>query len=163
MEKRFTRNTDPRYWDEEQSWCNCGSFALNIREWYSPEWICAFDLYEDSYWDYLSHLLEEREIDEYEASDKYALRLIEGILKDFPNEVRFLVDESEINKDEELIEFRAVFINDEENDFHFKVFRDGYWMEKNGSGEVHLCSADNWDYGDLVYISNTYYLARKIA
>ena len=29
-------NNDPNFWDDDPAECNCGSYALNIVEWYYP-------------------------------------------------------------------------------------------------------------------------------
>ena len=32
----IVRNTDPHFWDEPRTWCNCMAFALNLQGWYIP-------------------------------------------------------------------------------------------------------------------------------
>ena len=33
----YTRNSDPTYYKTHENETNCGSFALRLQEWYSPE------------------------------------------------------------------------------------------------------------------------------
>ena len=84
-------------------------------------------------------------------------------MEDFKGELRLQKAGEEPKQNEELISFATfAYYSEEEGDsnydFHFKVFRDGKWMEKNGWGPVHECS--EWDWGD--YISDVYYLIHKI-
>ena len=155
----YTRNHNPKYFEEHQYYANCGSFALNIEEWYSPdeyfesdmgmtveEWIenCIYNGY-----------------DEYDASDEFTNILVCYIMNDF-HEVRIVERASELQSNEELIAFRT-FVDFEGNwDFHFKVLRNGMWLEKCGGDPVRFCEKDDWHNGILDYISNTVYFARKI-
>lgn len=168
----FTRNKNPRYFEENRTGTNCGSLAFNIEEWYDLE----LDIYDDyvDMEDWINSLYEEF-VDQKEFSDFYAKLLVKIILEDFKGEIRLVDCYSPLKKDEELIAFRS-FIDYEvqmdmfgepmldyaDFDYHFKVFRDGEWIEKNGGYEVHSCSESDWDCGDMSYISNTYYFAHKI-
>ena len=152
---RYERNNDPNYYIEKQHYSNCGSFALNLKGWYDPEEY-FYDIYGPI--DFWMESLREDYTNE-ELSDMYADVLVEGMLEEFKGELRLLecIDD-EIDDDEELISFRGVCDNDiDEYDFHFKVFRNGRWMEKHGGGPVRECR--EWDWG--WYISETYYFAHR--
>ena len=153
----YERNHDPEYYESHRNYANCGSFALNLKGWYDPE---------DYFYDregYAADWIEELYTNGYneeEISNLYAEILVEGMLEEFRGELRELTPTNwRINPSEELVEFRTFCYYDEEGcanwDFHFKVLRDGLWMEKNGSGPVHCCEEDEW--GD--YISDTFYFA----
>jgi hypothetical protein len=52
-------------------------------------------------------------------------------------------------------------IYDEEGsdvDFHFKVLRDGHWLEKQGMEQVKFCELDEWGR----YIGEPVYMYHKI-
>ncbi len=149
----YTKNYNPHYYDENQRWSNCGSFAFQIEEWYSPsedfdveEWI------EEGY---------KCGCDDYDLADSFVEQLVPIILNDF-DDVRFIVNEDELKSDEELIAFRT-WVEEGNWDFHFKVLRDGLWQEKCGSDPVRFCSEDDWHNGLMDYNSYTVYFARKLA
>ena len=155
----YTRNHNPHYYEECQDFANCGSFAFNIEEWYSPD-----DYFEDDMGETVEQWIDHciwNGWDEYDMSDEFAGILVNYILNDF-DDVRYLVWEGEIQPDEELIAFRT-FVDTEGNwDFHFKVFRDGLWLEKCGSDPLRFCEESDWNNGILEYISQTVYFARKL-
>lgn len=149
----YTKNNDPNYYEKHQGSSNCGSFAFQIEEWYSPdegfdveEWIdCGYN----GGWD------------DYELADSFVEQLIPVILDDFDN-VRFIFSKAELESNEELIAFRT-WVEEGNWDFHFKVLRDGLWQEKCGSDPVRFCSEDDWHNGIMDYNSYTVYFARKLA
>ncbi len=148
-------NNDPTFWDDDPAECNCGSYALNIVDWYYP--------YEDRVVrdDWIESMLnngftmdEARE--EVLAEDVYNMETQFGDYlvpidspDDIPNEV-------------EVIAYRVSLLydvfDDPYYDFHFKVRRDGYWSEKRGMSEVRSCAlqADEiWDNGGYLQYSST--------
>ena len=90
------------------------------------------------------------------------------MLIEFADELRILNSEKDdLLADEELIAFRTYCIYDEEEgwepcpvwDFHFRVFRDGRWQEKQGSWPVNdCCDMDDWGR----YDSEIFYFAHKV-
>lgn len=160
---KYTPNSDPKYYSENQDTSNCGSFAFRLKEWYNPD----SDL-EDELGDSINHWINEMGMEGYEdweISDMYADMLLKYILLDFEDSIRMIGPDDQPRDDEELIGF-ATFCYDcsewdeeGEHDFHFKVFRDGEWMEKCGVDPVRYCEEDDWG----SYISDVYYLAHKIA
>lgn len=148
-------NNDPTFWDDDPAECNCGSYALNIVDWYYP--------YEDRRMrdDWIESMLnngftmdEARE--EVLAEDVYNMEAQFGDYlvpidspDDIPNEV-------------EVIAYRVSLLYDVLDsicyDFHFKVRRNGYWSEKCGMSEVRPCAlqADEiWDNADCLQYSST--------
>lgn len=170
--REFVKNTDPGFWEQDLPWCNCGGLAFNIKTWYSPEWKYHevlppefFDIDE-----YAEHLWLEG-YETWEIANQIQGIYLEGILEDFGDKVRVLNDDGGWDSDEELIAFRVrsgYYDGDytADVDFHFKVLRDGIWIEKNGSNDVHTCDEDEWEYfeedNSMYYDSDTIYLAHKI-
>lgn len=156
----YTQNHDPNYYEKHQGSSNCGSFAFQIEEWYSPD-----EYFEDIQGQSIEEWIErglEVGYDEWELSDLLADLLSDYVLMDF-EDVRYLWSPAEVQDNEELIAFRA-FVSDDCNwDFHFKVLRDGLWQEKCGSDPVRFCSEDDWHNGLMDYNSYTVYFARKLA
>lgn len=148
-------NNDPTFWDDDPAECNCGSYALNIVDWYYPyEDRVARDDWIESMLNNGFTMDEARE--EVLAEDVYNMETQFGDYlvpidspDDIPNEV-------------EVIAYRVSLLydvlNDPYYDFHFKVRRDGYWSEKRGMSEVRSCAlqADEiWDNGDYFQYSST--------
>jgi hypothetical protein len=83
--------------------------------------------------------------------------LVQGILEEFNGELEICGGWPPKTDDVELIAFSTYcYANSSkysDYDYHFKVFRDGKWMEKCGSGPVEECTEDGWgDYiGDVTY------------
>lgn len=144
MGNKYYRNTDPSIWKGTNTYCNCGSFALDVTSWFSP-----YDnegstyCYEDRV-DLIVDMWEEG----YEKEDIYAILLEkdqEEILRVCPWIEPVLLSEAE--PEERLIAYRLVLDLEEselfssyvEEDFHFRVRIDGKWYEKCGEGPVVLC------------------------
>ena len=156
----YTRNYNPNFYEEKQRSANCGSFAFQIKEWYSPD-----KYFEDDCWQTVEEWIEEGfefGHDEFDLSETLANIFIDYVLADF-EDVRYLWSPDDVRSDEELIAFRTFVDSDCNWDFHFKVFRDGRWQEKCGGNPVRFCDEWDWHNGILNYISSTFYLARKVA
>lgn len=156
----YTRNYDPHYYEEHQGCSNCGSFAFQVEEWYSPD-----EYFEDNEGVCIEAWIEhgfEFGWNSFDLSDELAGILISYVLDDF-EDVRYLINPADIEADEELVAFRTFVDEDTNWDFHFKVLRDGLWQEKCGSDPVRFCEEDDWHNGLMEYISETSYFARKIA
>ena len=154
----YTRNNDPEYYIRNQYSSNCGSFALRLKEWYDPE-DYLHEVVDDIY-DWIYELSEEG-YSEYEIACMYADTLIDGILIDFDGELELCDGRPPTTSDIELIAFNTWCCaedGDINRDFHFKVFRDGHWMEKNGVHEVHECEEDDWG----KYNGDPYYMYHRI-
>lgn len=160
----YTANNDPIYYESNRSTTNCGSFALRLKEWYDNE----VDEYMGGIEQWCLELLEEGIPDE-EIPDMIAETYLDRLRAEFGNSVRLMskLDHATMlkatsrNFNEELIAFRIYVPVEDwdpeeylEFDFHFKVWRNGHWMEKNGGGAVHECSIDNWG----KYNSSTFFL-----
>lgn len=168
LKELYKRNSNPHLFDENVYSTNCGSFALNVTEWYMPY------IYDDECDEAMSQYSEsERSEYVYELlSEGYSVievmeRLIEKdfefILKTCPWLIP--IKKEEIDPKDRVIAYRLSIDNnfdsadefdmDDYTDFHFRVLIDGQWWEKNGAGEVHLVedmNEDEWWVDDwLVY------------
>lgn len=151
----YKRNNDLNYYYDNPNSANCGSYALRLEGWYDPE--DYFYEKNGDIDDWAREMLENYDI--YDVSNFYAEDLVEGMLKEFDGELRLIVDYNEVKSNEELILFCTFYEEEGFYDFHFKVFRNGKWMEKNGTGEVHETNDNDW--GE--YISDVWCFAHKIA
>lgn len=162
----FAPNHDPNYFEEHSFVTNCGSFAFNIQEWYSPDDRFAEDdielgnrLYEENAWSVedILKLLYDRDVAQ--------------ILEDF--KVKQVTDKNiSLNRNEELIAFRMCVNPDAPTedeplyiDYHFRVKRYGTWMEKIGCHEVreiHNYSEEPWRISEeLIYTGPIAYFVKK--
>ena len=112
---------------------------------------------------------DEKNMDEDDVIDILFKRNVEQIHKDFEVEETPYMDYP-LNKNEELIAFRMCLnrdLWDEELvvDYHFRVKRNGKWMEKCGSGRVQEVEDFNespWKVSeDLIYRGPITYFIRK--
>lgn len=153
----YTRNSDPNFYFTHEHTTNCGSYALRIKEWYEVD----FDM-QDRAIELSSNGIDDREI--YEIITQEAVELM---LHEFGDKMRELVNVTDpIADNEELIAFRIGGLDDwsgYDADFHFRVFRDGKWMEKCGCNEIQNCifEEDAWETA-LLYEGPIVYLAHRI-
>lgn len=159
----FEKNNDPNYFTENRWLTNCGSYALNIKERYCPDEAFALEDYEYAY-----ELVEMENFSEEEAIQIMLERNVEQIKEDFD----FLepCNKDYVLKDgEELIAFRMclgrTFDEELNTDYHFRVKREGKWMEKCGMGEVQEVknyNEDPWIISEeLIYWGPIAYFVRK--
>lgn len=150
LKKRNEENTKlPSY--------NCGGYALRTFAWY-----CPYEDEEDFIWD-----LDSQHIEGEELAQAALNSCVDYMLDEFEGDLRVIADKEYNPQTEELIAFRTS--TDDESDyewpnldFHFKVFRDGKWMEKCGSELIHEAVPDEWEIGGYIYNSDTIYLAHRI-
>lgn len=152
---KYTRNSDLTYYNDEQYYTNCGSYALRLNEWYDLD-----EYFEETTGYYIDEWIgkkNEEGYNDYEISTMYGDILVDGILEDFKGELEICGGQPPESTDIELIAF-STFCYAEccrfpDYDYHFKVLRDGKWMEKCGSGPVEECTENGWgDYiGDVTY------------
>lgn len=165
----YTRNSDMTYWDIPRKHSNCGSYALNVQEWVVP---VDDDEYDHDTRDDIMYGVWEATEDEKETADALAARDWEQILRDFPY-LRPIPHPTAVPDDVEVIAYRVGIAYDEsadylDEDFHFRVRRNGVWYEKHGTQEPHECYCQfvegEWTTptGDLVYNSDTYYAAIEV-
>ena len=160
----YTKNNNPKYFIENPLEGNCGSFALNVKEWYLSD----RDFDNTSI---VCTMLEEGGYNVEEALDYLTSINVQQILDDFGSDIRVITNKDDINKGEELIAYRLGIFEEEDfpfidTDFHFRVKRNGIWMEKCGSTEVKFCELEEdeeWrnNSGDL-YNGPIIFLAKKI-
>ena len=138
---------------------NCGGYALRTYSWYQP-----YNDEEDFVWDLGNLYMGEEEL------ARGALEsCVDYMLEEFGEDLRVVADGEYDPQTEELIAFRTSTDDETDSydwpdfDFHFKVFRDGKWMEKCGTEEIREADPDNWIIGCYVYNSDTVYLAHKVA
>ncbi len=157
----YTRNSDLTYYETHRHDVNCGSYALRLNEWYNLD-----SYFEDTtgYWveDWVVKKDQEG-FDDYEISTMYGEILVQGILEEFEGELELCGGWPPKTDDVELVAFSTYcYSSDSPNsvtyDYHFKVLRDGKWMEKCGIGPVEECTEDWW--GD--YIGDVFYFYHKI-
>lgn len=160
----YTKNNNPKYFIENPLEGNCGSFALNVKEWYLSD----RDFDNTSI---VCTMLEEEGYNVEEALDYLTSINVQQILDDFGSDIRVITNKDDIKNGEELIAYRIGIFEEEDfpfidTDFHFKVKRNGIWMEKCGSTEVKFCELEEdeeWrnNSGDL-YNGPIIFLAKKI-
>lgn len=167
---KYTPNRDPAYYSEanNQVLTNCGSLALNIEEWYSPD-----EEFEMDDLDMAVVLSDEGESDD-EILNFLFERNVEKILEDFVVDFDIhRVDSKDypLKPNEELIAFRQCFNRTfyDENvvvDYHFRVKRNGKWIEKMGAGPVKPVEDYNeepWMASEeLIYSGPIAYFVKKI-
>lgn len=161
---RYNRNTNPDiYYGINKIDLNCGSFALDVDEWYTPYACGGTDYSEAEREEWIYSLLEagysRKDIMDYvlEADFEFILEScpwLEQICyedidpKDRVIAYRLSLDEVDCAED---------FDFELHTDFHFRVLLDGEWWEKNGGGPVHLADQNilaDWRVDDwLVYDS----------
>ena len=151
----YTRNSDLTYYETHRYEANCGSYALRLNEWYDLDYY-----FEDVTGYYIDEWITEKSeegYNDYEISTMYGDILVQGILEEFDGELEICGGWPPKTDDVELIAFSTYcYANSSkysDYDYHFKVLRDGKWMEKCGSGPVEECTEDGWgDYiGDVTY------------
>lgn len=169
IDQLYIRNSDPTLFEKNPTNTNCGSFALNVTEWYSPYLID--DVYIDDI-DLSDYTEMDRNSWAYElVQEGYSVQEImeylidkdwEFILKSCPWLVP--IRKEEINPADRVIAYRlslelpnelSDFDLEENGDFHFRVMIDGEWWEKNGGGPVRKVEEMNeepWEAAEwLVY------------
>ena len=161
----YTKNNDKNFYEKFMNDTNCGSFALNIQEWYDPH-----DCFGEEGSDFAIDVFEST--DDLDFTTELLLqRGKEGIEKDFYDEITFIDSPADYvpSKDTELVAFR-VGIEEHTNylntDFHFRVFRDGRWQEKCGCGpvedDINLEPDTCWDLYGWIYDSDIVYFIHKL-
>ena len=169
--KYYTKNSNKNYYKENESNTNCGSFALNIKEWYEPD-----RSFPDENWVIAEALFESGDYTDREMLEILLERSVEGILKDFDGEIRRVPNELiELKSNEELIAFRIgtnlwfdpTDCSDFDVDFHFRVFRDGRWQEKYGSGSIQDCEKGSlhkdWETSTFLYEDPTAFFVHTVS
>lgn len=156
----YTRNSDLNYYETHAEESNCGSYALRLNEWYDPEKYLEDKVGDIGEW--VAELGREG-YENFEASNIYAEELIEGMLKEFKGELVICEGKIPTDPQVELIAFGTFCYWDKrfkrvDVDFHFKVFRDGKWMEKCGTLEVQESDEFEWE----PYNSDITYFYHKI-
>lgn len=147
MEQFYTRNNDPRFWQNQGNTrsYNCGSFALNAASWFAP-YDNGNDYTEATREQLFRDLLDEG----YEREDvmDFVLRRDqEEILRACPWLEPVLPDE--VSKEERLIAYRISFSYGDffegfiDEDFHFRVRIGGFWFEKCGVDPIKFCDNQN--------------------
>ena len=162
----FVANHDPNYFKENSFHTNCGSYAFNIREWYGPD-----DKFDEDDIELGNRLYKEGLLDVEDILDLLYRRDVKQILKDFKL-VQVANQNVTLRPNEELIAFRLCVNPDaptEEEplyiDYHFRVKRNGHWMEKQGCHEIKMVdnySEDPWEVSEeLIYTGPIAYFVKK--
>lgn len=160
MRKKYTRNSDLTHYKTNQLTTNCGSYALRLNEWYHLNL-----RFEDIVQEWTDVWVKEKNEEGYsdlEISCLYGEILVDCMLEDFKGELEICDGELPKEDNVELIAFNTFCFCEEldypDVDFHFKVYRDGVWKEKCGSGAVRECDGYHWG----SYIGEPIYLYHKI-
>ena len=152
---------------------NCGGFALKTYDLYLP--------YEDKTKDFAIYFDDKIEELYYsglslkEIENEILEETVEYMLKNFPKKLRVIKNFSDLKDTEELIAYRIgleIFSNEDEigkyytgcdGDFHFKVLRDGHWLEKFGEGLVIFeeFTTEPWKCNGMVYDSPIVFLGLR--
>ena len=74
----FSPNHDPNYFEEHSFLTNCGSFAFNVQEWYSPD-----DSFDEDDIELGNRLFKETFLSAEEILRLLYKRNVKQILKDF--------------------------------------------------------------------------------
>jgi len=165
LNKERTRNSK----NTAEGTYNCGGYALRTFSWYLP---------------YRSYLTRQARLDtlmeEYDDERKIASILIQEdvsyMVDNLGGLLREVKSKRELLPNEEFIAYRLAIefftdghgnIEGIDEDFHFKVLRDGKWMHKMGKTEIVECGnvyADQWDEGEgeLIYFGPLRFLALKV-
>lgn len=161
MSKKFMRNTNPKFWNEPRSYCNCGSFALDVAETVLPY---DNDLdYTEEERDYAIEDMLDTGMSREEVMEVIAERDFDAILKycDWLEPIEL----EDARPEDRVVAYRIFITFDEDRwsiedqDFHFRVRINGFWFEKNGGGPVRCCNDEDqlapWVCagGELVYDS----------
>lgn len=164
----FTSNHNPHYYEENEMFTNCGSYAFNIKEWYGPD-----DRFNEDDIELGNRLYKEDLLDADDILELLYDRDVNQILEDF--DVKQVFNKNiPLKQNEELIAFRMCvnpYAPTEEEplfiDYHFRVKRNGIWSEKNGSHEIKKIdnySEEPWEFSEeLVYTGPIAYFVRKTA
>lgn len=169
LDTLYKRNTDPGLFLNKETETNCGSFALNVTEWYLP--YLEDPVYDDDeLWKYevdermrFAYDLAQEGYSAMEIMEAVTDRDFDFILKTCPWLVP--MDEEEVDgadPQERIIAYRLAleipdeleeFDIEENGDFHFRVRINGEWWEKNGATAIHkVDNPDVWEVDDwLVY------------
>ena len=159
----YTRNRDLNYYDTYRGRANCGSYALRLNEWYrlNERFIDKTDMFiEDWAYDEGSQGIPNSEL-----TRVFGEVLLECLLEDFGDELEICDGALPTSDNVELIVFNVFCRYSDEwdpcvdSDFHFKVFRNGKWMEKCGWGKVKECEEHFWG----IYTGEPVYLYHKLS
>ena len=142
----YTKNSDLNYYETHQWESNCGSYALRLNEWYDPE--AYFEIKVGCIDDWAKEL-GSNGYENFEVSTMYGEELIKGMLEEFNGELEICNGTIPEDPKVELIAFSTLcnWRDDFETvdiDFHFKVFRNGKWMEKCVTSEVREFDEFEW-------------------
>ena len=159
MNTNYTYNSDYSYYEKHICITNCGSFAFNLKEWYDPD-----SPLEDIYGDIDTWVVEQSEdgLTDYDITEQYLNDITDQVLKDFEGEIALCDGKPPSTNNKELIAL-CVYCSAEGNygegdhDFHFKVFRNGKWLQKNGADEIEQCNLEDWGIytSDIVFFYHT--------
>lgn len=135
-------NSDPSFWEENHTDCNCGAYALNLIGWYLPY------NNRDERDNWIDTMLEE-DYSEDEIKEIVLTADVSNMLNQFGDYLIPVNSPDEVPDNEDVIAYRvSLFVcrDDDPNtydyadyDFHFKVRRDGKWSEKVGMDKVVPC------------------------
>lgn len=178
LNRLYKRNSDPVFfWEENHTYLNCGSFALDVLSWYTPYLEYAPDDDEDWY----TEGERSRWIKDLLLEGHSRKEIMQDVLeKDFDFILETCpwlepIEKEEISLNDRVIAYRLsmeipedihTFDTGEHMDFHFCLFTEGEWWEKNGGCPIHPFRGDiedPWIVDDwLVYDGDIKYARFKV-
>lgn len=161
----YQKNKDPSFWDVQHYSCNCGSFALNLTNWFYP-----YEEEDDSNRIEEVIFLVNNNTPKEEILDLFLDLDTNYLLDNFKNDLVLIKEEDIQNLPAatEIIAFRiaihypedcapnSLSSDDVDMDFHFKVRRNGKWQEKIGGCEIRECKLQEDKMWSLRYNRNYY-------
>lgn len=144
-EEIYERTKDHSFWQEEQDCCNCGSFALDVTEWF-----CPYDNDEQYTEDYRKSVITEMYEEGFSMEDIFEAILeldVEAILAACPWIEP--IDLTDATPEDRVVAYRLSIDEEElaaaddvDDDFHFRVRIGGFWFEKCGCDPIRLCGTE---------------------
>lgn len=167
--QKLRRNFSPTAAPINNEDCNCGSYALNLLDWFTPFERNEAD--EEGDWDErFQHIIDVHLVTK-SKEDTIKLVLeedVEFMLRSLP-ELRRIQSPEEGETNERVIAYRLMVILNEygevtDTDFHFRVRINDKWSEKCGSCPIQDCCFDEditspWIDGSLKYEGEIAYFA----
>ena len=163
----YTQNTNPQFWSNLHTECNCGSFALDVTSWFTP-----YDN-NDDYTNEMRNALIQEMYDEGYSKDDILDTVLELDKAEILEECPWLevISLEEAEPQDRVIAYRLYIDSDSldcgelDDDYHFRVRINGFWFEKCGQDPIRFCGAaadeEPWETRYLVYDSDIIYFRFK--
>lgn len=157
---KYERNKNPKFWSKHHDDCNCGSFALDVTDWFCPY---------DNGGDYTLESRDELFIDlmneGYSREDVMSQIMqydVAEILRVCPW-LEIISNPEDIADNERVIAYRLSLKKEDfdegeiDEDFHFRVRIGGFWFEKCGMDAIRFCPNQNVEEAEWLSSDNLVY------